>query len=1474
MKLHYNFVKSRFNSIFTYSKCTSYGAIHSMSLLFLLTFFWSLSGIAQCNNAFTYQGANSPAAGASSTLSTCASTGQNAIIGNVLASTQYISTSIGGTGNYITIRRGTASGLVVAFGYSPLTWTSTVSGSYFHHVNADDECGLDSECHEISIFRPIVEGEVGPGCTNTVASGSADAPLDGSSVTITTCTFAGEFAVITAVAASTSYISSVTGGSGNYITIRSGTFDGPLIAYGFSPLNWTSTVAGTYYEHVNTNAECGGESECRTLSLSRPQTIPTGCNNVNSFGSATAPVMGSTVVISTCNTAGDNSPIYTVAAATQYVSSATGGTGNYITIRSLTSNGTVIAAGPSPLNWTSTVAGTYYQHLNTTAACGTDFECHVTSISRPALAPLFCGDGVAINQGSLVPTDIFQQTSSVPAGSTHYWNVSLVAGTIYTFSNCVADGGTAEDTYVRLYNGEGVVVVSGDDSCGTNGSVTYTPTISGTYFVHLSQFSCNTLYNAQKISYKLSFDPTLGCSNTSVYGSTTAPEAGVSVEIGSCAFAGEYSSIDAVVEATQYVSSSVGGLGNYITIRSLTPSGAIIAAGPSPLTWTSTVAGTYYQHLNTNAGCGTDSECHVISISRASEGGEYNPCASITALNDCGVTNNITFASGTGAFSTSTCGYSTPAQEKIFTFTPVTTGSHSIAQTSSFSYTDYSYKVVSDGCNATGWSCFGDLFGASNSSLVTLTAGTQYYILVDPESSAGGTVSFSILCPSPAPNCTEMPISPLNNATNVTTGSVTLSWSVPSTGPAPTGYKVYYGTTSGSLVLLSTVLTLSTSVTANFDSTYYWKIVPTSVTGGDAIGCEEYSFSTALNPFAPYCSDVIYDSVVEPITKVTFAGIDNASSAILNGSSSLENFTAIVGNVTQGQTYTMNLKGNTDTSDVYTNYFRVFVDWNQDGDFDDSGESNDGGSITNSTGLDAIQATSSITIPADAALGSTRMRIKKIYGYEAPSSWNPCNGGSFGQTEDYTLDISEGCTPTNWYVDTDGDGYGTESSLVSSCLSPGASYVALGGDCNDDEDAINPGATEFCWNNIDDNCSEGLSEGCAPIVVNMDTTNGFILPTMATHVRAFEYTYPGVKEFRFSITNNVTGVTVEVIRPTKYVTIPSAISNFNTSYTITASAVVNSELVPYAGNTITVSTPDISKAKLQSTLCGATLTSLGQTISSTWGQNAISYTFRARVSTDDTEPITYYYTAALPSVYTSMNAFAGLVPQYGASYGIAVRFDYVDIATGTTVSSGYGDECLVNMPSFIMPTITLGFPACGSTLTTKGQTIVAAHTASAVAYQLQVRVTGGSLYYENTSSPSPYSNLMSFSGLTIADGTSYSISARVQIMVDGVATWSAYGAECVIMTPLAPILRATKVPFTAVAYPNPFAESFLLDVTTSNNTPLNIKVYDMIGRLVEQRQANVNELETTTIGNNYPSGVYNVIVTQDGESKAVRVVKR
>src|SRR5690606_41023390 len=87
-------------------------------------------------------------------------------------------------------------------------------------------------------------------------------------------------------------------------------------------------------------------------------------------------------------------------------------------------------------------------------------------------------------------------------------------------------------------------------------------------------------------------------------------------------------------------------------------------------------------------------------------------------------------------------------------------------------------------------------------------------------------------------------------------------------------------------------------------------------------------------------------SDVEPITLVQFNTIDNASSATINGSPALENFTAISTDVMQTESYLITLKGNTGGN--YINIFTVYIDWNQDGDFSDAGETYQIGQIFNS----------------------------------------------------------------------------------------------------------------------------------------------------------------------------------------------------------------------------------------------------------------------------------------------------------------------------------------------------------------------------------------------------------------------------------------------------------------------------------------------------------------------------------------------
>lgn len=164
-------------------------------------------------------------------------------------------------------------------------------------------------------------------------------------------------------------------------------------------------------------------------------------------------------------------------------------------------------------------------------------------------------------------------------------------------------------------------------------------------------------------------------------------------------------------------------------------------------------------------------------------------------------------------------------------------------------------------------------------------------------------------------------------------------------------------------------------------------------------------FGTAQAQFpAPYCAPPDFTNNVEPITLVNFAGINNVTSATLNGTPDIENFTAMTANVVAGLTYTITLKGNTDGA-PYTNRFAVFADWNHDNDFADTGETYEIlQTIQGSTGNDAIQAVQDLMIPGDALAGPTRLRVKKIF--DVVGYLDPCVSAGFGQFEDYTVTVT------------------------------------------------------------------------------------------------------------------------------------------------------------------------------------------------------------------------------------------------------------------------------------------------------------------------------------------------------------------------------------------------------------------------------------------------------------------------------------
>src|SRR5690606_966237 len=83
----------------------------------------------------------------------------------------------------------------------------------------------------------------------------------------------------------------------------------------------------------------------------------------------------------------------------------------------------------------------------------------------------------------------------------------------------------------------------------------------------------------------------------------------------------------------------------------------------------------------------------------------------------------------------------------------------------------------------------------------------------------------------------------------------------------------------------------------------------------------------------------------------------------------------------------------------------------------------------------------------------------------------------------------DACVPVTSYADRDGDGYGDPASAMDSCT-PIEGRVENGDDCDDDDAAIRPGATELC-DAADQDCDGAVDEGLIrplgdPIVVEPD----------------------------------------------------------------------------------------------------------------------------------------------------------------------------------------------------------------------------------------------------------------------------------------------------------------------------------------------------------------------------------------------------
>jgi PKD repeat protein len=147
-------------------------------------------------------------------------------------------------------------------------------------------------------------------------------------------------------------------------------------------------------------------------------------------------------------------------------------------------------------------------------------------------------------------------------------------------------------------------------------------------------------------------------------------------------------------------------------------------------------------------------------------------------------------------------------------------------------------------------------------------------------------------------------------------------------------------------------------------------------------------------PTNEYCSSKGNNASYEWISEIQIGTFSHSS-----GSSSYSDYTGTTVNLSTGNTSISLVPGF--SGSTYNEYWKIWIDLNADGDFDDANENVfDQGSMSSST------VTGNLYIPSGYEL-STRMRVSMKYNGEPTS----CETFSYGEVEDYTVQISSSVTP-------------------------------------------------------------------------------------------------------------------------------------------------------------------------------------------------------------------------------------------------------------------------------------------------------------------------------------------------------------------------------------------------------------------------------------------------------------------------------
>ncbi|MBR9757586.1 MAG: choice-of-anchor D domain-containing protein, partial [Algicola sp.] len=155
-------------------------------------------------------------------------------------------------------------------------------------------------------------------------------------------------------------------------------------------------------------------------------------------------------------------------------------------------------------------------------------------------------------------------------------------------------------------------------------------------------------------------------------------------------------------------------------------------------------------------------------------------------------------------------------------------------------------------------------------------------------------------------------------------------------------------------------------------------------------------------PTLSYCDAYGSTSYDTGITGVFFNTINNS---VTSSNNSYTDYTSLSTDVELGSTH--NLSVHVEVDGNGTVYTKAWIDWNQDGTFNNTTEAYDLGDAYNVVNAPTTNSPLGIEVPSNAALGSTKMRIATKWDSHA----TPCDTGYGGEVEDYTINVMQPSGP-------------------------------------------------------------------------------------------------------------------------------------------------------------------------------------------------------------------------------------------------------------------------------------------------------------------------------------------------------------------------------------------------------------------------------------------------------------------------------